>query len=261
MRYLKLFIVLSFMVISCNKEDEPSFKYLISADITRYVIELSGTQIISYTKYTNDVLTETVSFHFSDSEVVRLTRNSQNQIAHKRVYQMGGNSLAASCIDTAYSTNALIIGRSSFEYENGYLTKETYNWKVLGEGSDSGQVFYTRTIENGNVSSVNEAYTNWMSGCNDLYSYTNEPNRIDVIDFSNGLTGKISKDLVEHISWRSGCPCGPSSSIAYTDYEYRTNSDGYITSKLETYTPCYHLSFSEEVTKTLRTTIYEYRVL
>lgn len=174
---------------------------------------------------------------------------------------MGENSLATSCIDTGFRTDALYIGISAFEYENGYLIKETISWKVLGEDSDSGRVYNTRTFENGNMSTLNKAYPDWMSGCNDLYNYTNEPNKIDVIDFSNGITGKISINLVKHISLRSGCPCGPSSSLACSDYDYKINNDGYISRRLETYTPCYHLSFSEVVTRMMRTTIYEYREL
>lgn len=81
---------------------------------------------------------------------------------------------------------------------------------------------------------------------------------IDVIDFSNGITGKISKNLIEHASWNSGCPCGPSCSVSCSDFEYQIDNEGYITKMIEIYTPSYHSSSSEEVVKEIRTTIYEY---
>lgn len=175
MRYLKLFVVLFFVLTSCSKEDEPKFSYQISDKLTKYVINLSNNKIVGYSKFINNELIKTTSFQFSDSAVVRLTSDSENQVTYKSVFRIGDNSLAISCIDSGFSKNRLLIRQSDFEYENGFLVRSTMDWKVLGDNADSGQLHITRILENENIRSSNEALSGWISGCTDYYDYNSTP--------------------------------------------------------------------------------------
>lgn len=258
MRHLKLFIGLFLILISCNKDDGPNFINQTSDETVKYVINLSSLKIIDYSKYINNELIETTSFQNTDSTIVRLTRNSENEITYKSIFLLGNNALAISCIDSSFSEYGLYTAQLDYEYDNDFLIETTIDWKRFGDNADSGQVYITRILENENISSSNFAFGNWTSGCTDYFSYNSTFNKIDVKDFSNGITGKISKNLIEQASWNNGCPCGPSRSIAYSDFKYEIDENGYLTKKVETYTPCYHLSFSNEVTRTISTTFYEY---
>lgn len=118
------------------------------------------------------------------------------------------------------------------------------------------EVHILRTIEDENVVSF---YVREPTGCTDQYSYNNEINKIG-LDFLNGITGKASKNLREHKSWNKGCPSGPSSSIATSDYKYELDSEGYVIRRIETFTPCYHVTDPGTVTRTISTTVYEYNL-
>lgn len=258
MKHLGLYILLFFILISCNKDSEPKFINENSNEIVKYVINLSNMMITDYSKYVNDKLIETISFERTDSTVVRLTKNTENKITNKRIFVLGNSTLAISAIDSSYSENGLYTAHMDFEYEDGYLIKTTTEWNRFGDNPSSGQLVTTRVIENGNVKSSTEAYPGWPSGCTDFFEYNNTSNKIDVIDFSNGILGKIDRSLIKHVSWNNGCPSGPSSSIACSDFEYVLDSNGYIVKKIETYTPPYNMTFSDVVIRTVKTTIYEY---
>lgn len=257
MKYLNILILLFLILTFCNKDDEPKFINQNSDEIVKYVINLSGMKIINYTKYINDELIESTSFQESDTTIIRLTTNAENEIIYKRIFRVGNNTLAQSCIDSSFSEFGLYAAKLYYKYENDFLIETTIDWIQFGDYSDSGRVYITRNYINENLTSLSETSPDWPLICSDLFDYYSIINKIDVKDFSNGITGRISKNLIKHVSWNSGCPCGPSSSTSHSDFKYETDEDGYITKMTETYTPCYHTS-AEEVTRTIRTTIYEY---
>lgn len=117
---------------------------------------------------------------------------------------------------------------------------------------------FSYNISGENIVSSNVSFPNYSSGCTDYFEFDNNPNIIDVRYFSNGITGKISKNLITHASWNNGCPAGPSMTISTSDFEYGLNSGNYVSVMREIYTPCYHMGDTKEVTRTIRTTIYEY---
>ncbi|BDX37809.1 hypothetical protein CYCD_11640 [Tenuifilaceae bacterium CYCD] len=258
MKHLELYIGLFFILISCNKDSEPKFITQNSNEIVKYVINISNMRITDYSKYINDKLIETTSFENTDTTIVRLTKNSENKITYKRVFIVGNTNLAKLAIDSSYSKDGLYTAHLDYVYENGYLIETTIDWNRFDDNPSSGQFYITRIIENENLKSSNEAYPGWPSGCTDCFDYNSTINKIDVIDFSNGITGNISKNLIKHASWHNGCPGGPSSSIACSDFKYELDNNGYIVKKTETYTPPYNMTLSDEVTRTVKTTIYEY---
>ncbi len=254
-----LFLIFIVLIISCNKE-EPNFINIPSDEITRYQITIENNQIVEYVKFVNDIQLESTVFQDFDSVVHMIRTNTSNEIIYKKTFYITDNDLASSAIDSIFSDNGLYIANLDYEYQNGFLINTTIDWKRNGENADSGQVYISKTIENENIIEVTKSIHDWTSGCTDYLEYNNKINKIDIKDLANGITGKKSKNLIQYATWNSGCPCGPSSSVAYSDFNYELDVNGYVVKMTETYTPCYHLTTAEEVTRTIKTTIYEYDV-
>lgn len=250
----KVCLIATFAVflLSCKK-DKPEFNYVESSEITKYEIHLSGNKIIYYSKYLNDVLQQTISFTDKDSIIEVITENSTDKLTSKRTFFIGSNGYAGSCTDSCFNDTALSYTYSNiYQYSNGFLIQETLNYKIYGNDPDSGTVIIDYEISGNNVATTRNSF-----GCRTYYEYNSDINMIDVSNFSNSILGKNNLNLVSHVSWNNGCPCGPSSTIAYSDYIYGFYDNNYISKMIEIYTPCYHMS-NEEVTRTVRTTIYEY---
>ena len=243
--------------ISCSKDGDPNFNSNYD-DIVKFSIHHSGLKISKYSKYINDILIETTDFYDSDTIIEKITRNSNNQTTYKKTFKLGSNLLAESCIDSSFNDNSLYVSNLAYEYENGYLIKVSINWKNIGSVVDSGVVYIDKVIENENAISSTESSDDWVMECTDQIDFNDISNIIDVENFSNEITGKINRNLPQHTLWNYGCPCGPSSSVAYSDYSYETENNGQITKKIETYTPCYHISTATTVTRQIKTTLYEY---
>jgi hypothetical protein len=239
---------------SCKK-DTPRFINVESQDITRYVIDLSGNKINAYSKYLNDRLQQTVTFIDQDTIIERITKNRFDVIIGIEICYIGDDGFADSSINSCFRDNGILCSynASTYQYNNGFLTEATVNYKFYGTYPDSGVVIITNNVSSENIISSGVSF-----GCTDYYDYNDETNVIDVRSFSNMIKGKISQNLISHASWNNGCPAGPSMSIAYSDFEYEFNSNNYIAKMKETYTPCYHTFDTEEVARTIRTTIYEY---
>ncbi|NOX84422.1 MAG: hypothetical protein GXO86_00420 [Chlorobi bacterium] len=252
MKYLILSLGLILLLASCHKNGEPKF-INEKADEIKYVINLSADKITSYSKYVDNKLTETSTFFDHDTVAGWITKNPQNKITFKSTFMMGNNSLADSSIDTGFIQNGLYVALTHYKYKNDFMVYSTTYWEQSGDNPEAGESQFSKTIENENVVSMQDIH-----GCIDYFNYNNDINKIDIQDFSNGITGKKNKNLVKHVSWENGCPCGPSCSFAYSDYQYKLDNNGYVTKMTETYTPCYSEPASDKITRTIRTTIYEY---
>jgi hypothetical protein len=247
-------------MISCSKTDTIKFISEYSDETVKYVINLdqSGMKITGYAKYINDALFAITSFENTDTTMIVLTRDSADRIINKKIFNIKNSELAESCLDSSFNEDGLYIVRSFYEYFDDFLVSSAIEWEQTGDYPGSGEALRTQVIENENIKSIYTAAPGNPGGCTNFFDHNSRINKIDVRNFSNGITGRISKNLIEHASWNNGCPGGPSSSIAYSDYQYEINQEGYVTKMTEIYTPVYHLSFSEEVTRTISTTIYEY---
>ncbi len=253
-----LFLILIVLIISCNKEKEPTFINIPSDEVIRYQITVENNQIAEYVKYVNDIQLESTVFQNFDSVVYMIRTNVSNEIIYKKTYYIDNTDLASSAIDSSFSENGLYVANLQYEYNNGFLINIIIDWEREGENADSGQIYIVKTIENENIVKINKSFPDWSSGCTDYLKYYNLINKLDIRNLTNGITGKVSKNLVQHATWNSGCPCGPSSSVAYSDFSYEFDDNGYVVKMTETYTPCYHLINAEEVIRTIKTTIYEY---
>ena len=247
-----LFIGLLFIISACNK-DEPKFIDKPSDELVKYVIDLSGSKITEYSKYINDEFVEVTTFYNYDSVIEQSRKNVVDEVILKTVYHMGSNGLADSSVSINYGTQELDVYRTQYNYADSFLVEINAIWT---SDDNSVDVHILKTIEDENIVS---SFVEEPSGCTDYYRYNNEINKID-LDFYNGIIGKASKNLKEYKSWQNGCPCGPSSSIAFSDYKYELDSEGYVTKMIETYTPCYHTTDPGTVTRTISTTVYEYNM-
>ena len=252
MKNVYLISILIICLISCKK-DTPKFIDVESPDITKYVLNLSGTKINHYSKYLNNVLQETTYFTDLDTIIDRITKNSSDKIIYKERFFIGSNDYAESSIDSCFDDNGLLyINTSTYQYNNGFLIESDLKYKHFGACTDSGVVTMYNNISDDNIIST-KSYS-----CTDLFDYNDKVNLIDVRYFSNLIKGKVSKNLISHASWANGCPAGPSMTISHSDFEYEFNSNNYISKMRAIRTPCYHTGNTEEVTRTIYTTIYEY---
>jgi len=265
--YLLVLLLSIVLLNNCSKgdnsykEDVPEFFYEYSDQVVKHVIHLTGSWITEYLTYINDDFTQSTVFHDNDTIFESITKNPLNEITYKRTFHKGENGYASYCIDTGFYSNYYYIARLDYEYENGFVTSIEIDWQRTGTNPDSGSILITRTITDENISSSKISEAGWLAGCTDYYSYNQTLNKVDIRNFSNGITGKWSKNLVSRITWRAGCPTGPSMTEAYSKYEYELDQNGYVTKMTETYTPSYHTSLSEGVSRTVYTTLYEYMIL
>lgn len=248
---LLIFCLFVFLFPSCKKKDEPKFIDKPSGELVKYIIHLSGLTITEYSKYINDELTENTSFNEYDTIVERIRKNASGKIIDKMVYQMGPDNRAVSSVDSSFGEHSIDVYTSEYLYADGFWAEQNM---LMKNGETTIDFYFTRAIENGNmlIYTIVEP-----AGCSYKYRYNNEINKID-LNFSNGITGKWSENLTVKTRWNTGCPCGPSSSIATSDYKYELNGDGYVIKRIETYTPCYHVTDPGVVTRTIKTTVYEY---
>jgi hypothetical protein len=249
MKRLNLILCTFLLISSCNKNnDEPKVNYVQSNTQIKYRIILSYDTITQYSQYVNNQLTTTKYYHFNGTTDEIISKNSAGVVTGKSVYQIGGNGYAESSVDSIFSDSGtfISISVSTFEYQNGFLIKQTV---------DTGNYVYTYSISDDNIISSNVSTSQF--GCTDNYTYGFFPTTVDVKYFSNKIFGKPSKNLIEHASWSNGCPCGPSSTIASSSFQYEFNSNGYVTTMKNYYIPCYHLG-TGNVVGTISTTTYEY---
>ncbi len=258
-KFLYFILGLSIILNACKKSEEPIFIYEYSDEIVKYKVDFLDTKVIDYSKYINDELVETTVFNDYDSIIERITRNTENQIIHKITFTMGKEAVAISSQDSSFTTSGLWVTKSTYKYENGFLIEWNYDyWDYQGVGVDSGNVVITNTIDNENISSQKIVPNDWASGCTDYFAYNWHLNKLDISYFLNDIKGKNTKNLIESISLRNGCPTGTSSSIANKYYEYEFDYEGYVTKVYEYYTPSYNTVEPGEVIRTINTTIYEY---
>ena len=170
----------------------------------------------------------------------------------KTVYQLNADGLAGSSVDSSFSNEGASAYRSEYKYANGYMIERTTHYDYEGEIP----VIIHRTVENGNITEIELISP---ANCLNRYSFNESLNKID-LNLSNGITGKWSKNLTNNVSWNNYCPCGPSMTIASSEYKYELDANGYVIKKVETYTPCYHLPIFGKVTRTITTTFYEYKM-
>ncbi|NUQ23820.1 MAG: hypothetical protein HUU34_07695 [Saprospiraceae bacterium] len=274
MKNITLILGLIILTISCNKGDETKLTTNEITDeitdevtnepsvqkITKYHITIEGNMISKYEKYFNDVLIETAVFQNFDSVLYMIRTDSSNEIIQKMIYYIASNGLASSAIDSSFSYQGLIVRNLEYEYQDGFLISTIVDWERFGTIVGSGQSTISRTIENENISLTERSSHNGyhIVSCIDYFQYNSLINKIDIIDFSNGITGKISKNLIQYARWNQGCPCFSSSTTAYSNFFYEFGTNGYVTKKIENYTPCTHIT--KPVSSIEMITIYEYSI-
>ena len=253
-----VYCILGIFIVTtcCKKQEGPSFVYE-NDEVVKFIIELRDLHIKSYSKYIDDVLKETTTYYDYDSIIERITRNALDEVIYKKRYTIGSNNFAKSAIDTNFSSFRSTTAKYRYEYENGFLINSIINWKYLDNSDDSVLVRIFYEIENANIVRSTEIPGDGLIKCLNTFTFNDRQNLIDLRNFSNNITGKVSRNLIEHAQWRFGCPCGPSHIPAYSTFKYEFDSDGFVIKTTEIYTPCYHASLSE-VTRTVKTTIYEY---
>jgi len=262
MKSFALLIPVALLFANCakNNEDHPTYSYHYE-DAVKYIINLTNGSITDYSKYVNDSFTQKTTISNYDKEVIRITVDAGGAVIRKVVYVLNPEGLASSSVDSGFSTKGVSRIENLYEYNNQYLQHNSVTWKQYWPPADSGSYNLTYTVENGNVTSMNIAPDGIIPGCTNTYTYGTGLNKLDITGFANGITGKINRNQVQHVVWSSGCPGGPSSSLACTDYLYETDGNGYVTKLTETFTPSYHLTEPGVVTRTVETTYYQYNGL
>lgn len=251
-----LLISLLLLLLASCKKDKPEYVDSYSSSITKYVIHHNGGKISSYELYLNDQLSYQTNFQFSDSIVVETTTTDSGEVVSKCVYNLGPDGYAASSTDSAFRDGSLSsITQTVYTYDNGYLVGRIHYFQETGD-SEIREIMqnYAWSSDNMSASFVTQ---NGFS-CNNGYDYSDIPNLMDVRTFSNGITGKNSKNLIAHASWNNGCPSGPSQVPGYSDFTYITNANGYVTSMTTCYTPPYNTD-PDYIYRQFSTTTYSYQ--
>jgi hypothetical protein len=255
--FLGFFLIL--IIASCGSSDGPQFNNVYSDAIIEYRINITDSWVTDYSRFIDDELDETTYNINHDTVVIRLMKNKDGDTTYIGIYQIGDQGLAISSTDTSYGEYGKWVTNSDFKYQGDFLIERDYKyWDLQAETIDSGNIVVSSVIENENIISQNTLPNNWQDGCTDYYTYNSELNIFDINNFSNGIFGRINKNLLQHVSLRNGCPCGPSMESPYISFEYLLDDNGYVKESISTNTPCYHLTYDTEVDRTIYTTKYKY---
>jgi len=254
-KYILVFLLAVLALTGCKKnESESIFIDEQSDKVVRYVIHLSGSTITEYETFVNDTLKAITKYFFSDSLVKVIRYDTSGKMTGETVYTLDSFGLADSSVERSFSGKSFSISKTMYDYSDRFLVKKT----TFRNSSDTWvSVVVNRTIEDENV--VEVELNDGSLNSNIYYWYNEKENKID-LNFSNGITGKWSKNLVKHISWNNQCSCGQSMTIPKSDYSYELDANGYVTKKVETYTPSYNLPPGDKVIRTITTTLYEYKL-
>ncbi|MDD5695868.1 MAG: hypothetical protein PHD61_11270, partial [Bacteroidales bacterium] len=191
---------LIFLILSCNDKDEPKFIDQPADDVT-YQVYLTDNQISGYKKYIKDEFAEKADYYDSDSLTQMIRTSAAGEIIEKVSYEMSDNNLALSATDSIFRPGLIYVATMDYEYQDGFMIKSNVHWKNIGDNTDSGIFTVTKTIENENIVSVNNSFTNWISGCTNYFEYGDQLNKLDIQSLTPGITGKISKNLIAQATW------------------------------------------------------------
>ncbi|MCX6353042.1 MAG: hypothetical protein NTX03_14465 [Bacteroidetes bacterium] len=239
--------ILVIITFNCKKKSTADL-IPTTPDVTyfdeKYVLKLSNDTILYYQHFLKSGLDFTVNFYTKDSVIREVKTDSSNKIISVSTYKMGANGYAKAMIDSDFDKNGKLFPVHSYTYyyTNGFLSKT-----IL----DTGKQTVSQVMNNNNITEVT-----FNSMCRNYYTFTSLINKID-LGFNNGLLGKANNNLASGGSYANGCPCGPSSVTASSNFTYELNANNYVTKKVESYTPCHHMGGN--VTPTVTTTIYEYK--
>lgn len=251
-----LLFTLTLLLLAACKKDKPEYLDTYSSDVLKYVIHHDGSRINSYDQYINNQLKYVVTFQFGDSLVIKTTCTDSGEVVNKCVYRTGADGYAVSSVDSAFQDGSLSgLRYSTYNYESGYLLSRNIHYQETGSASGI-DVLLTYAWENDNT--IAAFTTQNSTTCSNAYDYNDIPNVLDIRTFSNGITGKISKNLIAHANWDNGCPSGPSQVPGFSDFTYTTNANGYVTSMTTCYTPPYHTD-PEYIHRQFSTTTFTYQ--
>jgi hypothetical protein len=261
MRPLPIIIAFILVISSCNKNDGPEIIYHHSDQVVKYSINIQNNWINEYSKFINGVLDETTVFNNYDTLIEKITVNQNGELKSKIIYTMEENGFASTSIDTIISLYNTTVLNTTYTYENNFLVLKTINYWIYNQGNlgDSGIRYFSRSIKNENVSSQPSYVPYWATAnCTDRFSYSNTLNLIDVDEFTNGILGKINKNLSSYVLLEDGCPCTSNHVSGYNDFQYEMFENGFVKKMIKKHTPCHSASAPETVIGTVYTTIYEY---
>jgi len=256
MEKLMFFALSVFLLSSCTEKETIRFVDEYAPDVLKYEIKVSGNRITSYSTYVNDTLAATTDFIFKTAEIEKITKSSAGNIIQRIIYTLGNDGFATSSIDSNFGVTGLAVTNVQYTYNGSRLHSKEISWIQSGDHPDSSMYALIFETQSGNFVSIETSPVNYQS-CTDYYEYNSLINKLDIESFSNLIEGEINTNLIDHISWHPDCHSAPSTSEPYSDYSYELDENGYVVKKVEVLTPGYH-SDATEVTRTVKTTLYEY---
>jgi hypothetical protein len=235
---ISIFLLGGLCLSGCTKDKED---FILKHN--KYIIELTNDLMIhNVSVYNEDTLNYSMRFIYNTNSVILTKTDEKNNITRKGKYFLNTIGLADSLIDSAYINSRLYnITISKFRYNiNGYKIFTD----VLSREVSTNPVSYTSKyslayeIVDGNVKKVNI-----NDYCYDYYEYTALNSKIDIVSFIGNFNGKKNTKLLK--SYNSGCHFAPSTTPSSNEYDYKLNSDGLVSERVEIYTHSFHISESK----------------
>lgn len=253
----RVYFILGFLIIlsSCNKDNEENIVYNYKYDpVEKYVIELDGLQITKHNYFVDDVLTYTTTFYDYDTIIEEIIKNAAGELFYKSSFEIGQNNYAKSSINTNYFDTILSVSESTYQYQNDFRIKSTTEYESSGTPVNTPVIKIHYEIENDNI----VGSTTYVDGSyfgSKTFKYNDSQNLLDVRYLSNNITGKISENLIESANEQSGIG---HTGASLSEFTYEINSDGFVTKTTEVRTPASYGGGSSMITRTIKTTVYEY---
>lgn len=239
--YYYLWLLLLPVIISgCSKEEEiPEFHYKTIVTLT------NDLKILQVDFYSSDTLSYKKTFSYKVDEVEELEINNKGILRRKTIFYLDSLGLASHCIDTIFNNSSSTTMIFNYQYDSAGYLKET----EFENYSPGYSLLMTYKIEGGNVVELT-----FGGSCSEYYNYSYQINKLDLISFLGDFAGKRNSNLRK--SYYSGCHSAPSTSPPSSTYEYKLNSNDFVTQRIEYYTPGHHSD--TEVTIEKRITDFEY---
>lgn len=249
-----IFLIASIGSISCKKDPKPEYIFVEDNNKEHLSFNFHNDTLRSYKLYLNDNLDKIITFQYFDDVIKQTTSYPGSSMQDIHSFYINSSGYALNSIDSIKNSYGYLLIYTSYTYnEGGYLIEKTEK-QVQSENTDTTTTIFQYDYSGGNITSI----TNANNGCMDTYTYDSKANEFDILFLSANLTGRINNNLVKRIDFKENCPCGNETEGPYLVNTFKTNTDGYVTEKTETYTPCHKINEDIEVEKTIHKSTYEY---
>jgi hypothetical protein len=242
---ITLLIIIFFS--ACDKNDPGN----VHSTTNNYRLYITNNRIVEMDYLVNDSIRNITKYYFSDTQVKVVYYGQDTTIQQKYIlYKIGENGYAKSSIEypetiNVFSSDSVFMSRRHYLYnsmdqliiiECEHRHPKDSTWFTLYQYSYNGE----------NISNYFSEIPYSDCRSKTTYETSDITNKIDILNFTNGILGKTNSKLVTHVKNEKSGFCDPHSSWG-NDYDitYTLDEQGYVIQSKETTKDYYESRYSD----------------